>query len=90
MQSVSPVWTDADVENERIVALDQAEYVPLVVLPFKYGDGTIAASVRFRLTDEERKALAEGGDLIVTELTFGNPFTPIDLKICGPDKAPYE
>lgn len=89
MQSISPVWTEEHVENEMVIALDQEQYVPVIMLPFRYSDGTIAASVRFRLSDEERKALAEGADLIVTELTFGNPFTPIDVKICGPNESPY-
>jgi hypothetical protein len=90
MHSVSPVWTEEHVENEMVIALDQEQYIPIVTLPFRFSDGTIAAAVRFRLTDEERKAIAEGADLVVSELTFGNQFTPVDIKVCRPDVNPYQ
>jgi hypothetical protein len=63
MQSVSPVWTDAEVEIERVIALDQPQYQPIIILPVRYSDGTSGLSVRFRLSDEERAAIAAGEDL---------------------------
>jgi hypothetical protein len=87
MNSVSPVWTEKEVEAEHVIALDQPQYEPIILLPFKYSDGTIAGSVRFRLSDEERKTIADGGDLIVTELTFGGPFTPLHLAVRMPDEG---
>jgi hypothetical protein len=88
MESVSPVWSEEEIEVERIIALDQPEYVPIVVLPMCYSDGTPGLSVRFRLSDAERKAIAEGSDILITELTLGQ-FTPIDIKICKPNERPY-
>jgi hypothetical protein len=87
MRSVSPVWTEKEVENERVIALEQAEYEPIIILPFKYSDGTIAGSVRLRLTDEERSAIASGADIIITELTFGGPFTPISVLFRKPGEG---
>lgn len=33
MESVSPVFTEAEVAFERVLALDQPQYLPIVVLP---------------------------------------------------------
>lgn len=90
MDSVSPVWTEAEVWIERVIALDQPEYLPIVTLPIRYADGTSGLSVRFRLTDDERRAISEGADFIVTELTFGLPMTPIHVCVCAPNIAPFE
>lgn len=89
MDSVSPVWTENEVEMERIVALDQPQYLPLVVLPVRYTDGYSGLSVRFRLSDEERKSIADGADIVLTEMTFGGPFTPINVAVCKPNESPY-
>ena len=89
MDSVSPVWTDAEVEIERVIALDQPEYSPIIVLPVRFSDDTCGMSVRFRPTDEERKAIADGADVVVTELTFGASFTPISIMAVHPNKNPF-
>lgn len=83
MDSVSPVWTEAEVEWERVIALDQPEYLPIIVLPVKYDSGGEGMVVRFRFTDEERKAISEGADLVVTELASGY-FTPLCLELRKP------
>lgn len=88
MQSVSPVWTEDEVELERVIALDQPQYIPIIVLPVRYSDGISGMVVRFRLSDEDRKAIADGADLMVSELTFGNPFTPISIQCLHPDERP--
>lgn len=90
MDSVSPVWSEKEVEIERIIALDQPEYLPIVSLPVRFQDGLSGLSVRFRFTDDERKAIADGGDLVITELTFGGPFTPLCTHICPPGIGPFE
>jgi len=90
MDSVSPVWTEKEVEIERVIALDQAEYIPLIALPIRYTDGSSGMSVRFRLTDEERLGIAGGADILVTEMTFGGPFTPINVVVVDPGKNPFE
>lgn len=90
MDSVSPVWTDEFVEIERVIALDQEQYLPIVVLPVRYTDNTSGLSVRFRLTEDERKAIAEGADIILTEMTFGGPFTPVNMQVCNPNTNPFD
>ena len=48
MDSVSPVWTEEQVGAEQVIALDQPEYLPIVILPVLYSDGVAGMSVRFR------------------------------------------
>lgn len=82
MDSVSPVYTEETVRIERVIALDQPEYSPIIILPVVYENGTQAMAVRFRFTEVERQQIADGWDLLLTELTFGgNKFTPIQLQI---------
>ncbi len=89
MQSTSPVWTEEEVPIELVIALDQPQYQPIIILPVTFNEGTQAMCVRFRLTDEERKAIAEGADIVITEMTFGNKFTPLNIVVCQPETAPY-
>lgn len=89
MDSISPVWTEAEVEIERVIAIDQPEYLPIIALPVRFLDNTSGLSVRFRFSEEERKKIAEGGDLVITELTFGGPFTPLHTHICMPNEGPF-
>ena len=89
MDSVSPVWTEAEIDKERIIALYQPEYLPIAILPIQFTDGTLGQSVRFRLTDKERRAIADGADIVITELTFGRQFTPLLTHVCMPGKGPF-
>lgn len=90
MDSVSPVWSEKEVETERVIALEQPEYLPIVGLPVRFADNTPGMSVRFRLTDEERAMIAKGADLVITELTFGGPFTPLCTHVVYPGLSPFE
>jgi hypothetical protein len=86
MNSISPVHSKESVHMERVIALDQPEYFPIVILPVIYSDGMQGMAVRFRFTDEERQNIAAGADLLVTELTFGGSrFTPISLEVVHPE-----
>lgn len=90
MESVSPVWTEEEVPIEHVIALDQPQYIPIIVLPIIYSDGMTGMAVRFRFSPEERQEIANGKDLVITELTFDRPFTPLSLTLCAPDKAPLQ
>lgn len=81
MDSISPVFSEETVELEKVIALGQEEYVPLIGLPVIYPDGNRGVAVRFRLSPEEQKMIADGGDILITELTFGGKFTPISIQI---------
>jgi hypothetical protein len=89
MQSTSPVWTEEEVPVEKVIALDQEQYQPIIILPVTFNDGIQGMCVRFRLSEEERKAIAEGADVVITELTFGGQFTPLQIMVCRPETCPY-
>jgi hypothetical protein len=86
VDSVSPVYNEETVGIERVIALDHPEYIAIIILPVRYHDGTQGMAVRFRFTDDERNLVANGGDLLLTEITFGgNKFTPVSLEIVPKD-----
>jgi len=91
MNSISPVLTEADVQHEHVIALDQKECLPLIVLPVIaecLQGSPIATVVRFEFTAKERQKIANGADLVLMELTFGGPFTPISIALAMPNSIP--
>lgn len=86
MDSVSPVFTEKEVHLEKVIALEQEQYFPIIGLPVIFSDLTEGVAVRFRLSEEERELITNGGDIIFTELTFGRLFTPMSIKIAKPDQ----
>lgn len=44
-------------------------------------NGYNTALLAFRLDEEHRKAIAEGADIYVSLLTFGNPMQPIIVQV---------
>jgi hypothetical protein len=87
MESISPVWSEYEVDQERVIALDQPQYIPIIILPVMFSDGTRALTVRFRLSEEERKRIADGEDLVLTQLG-GGFFVPTNITVCKPNEAP--
>lgn len=51
--------------------------------------GSLAFLCASGYLNEERRGIAEGADIVVTELTFGADFTPLDMKVCMPNEGPY-
>ena len=104
MESVSPVFTQAEVPFELIITGNgpDSPLIPLVAVqidlnvpdpdPEKEGALVLkqrfAMAVRFRLSEEERIAIIKGADIVITELVFGGPFTPINIQLCKPDQKP--
>jgi len=90
MQSVSPVINEKLIEHERVIALDQPEYKPIIIIAActQPDKSDYCLIVRFKLSDEERVKVAAGADLILSELTFGRAFTPVALEFCLPEEIP--
>jgi hypothetical protein len=84
MQPISPVMPGSEA-IEVVLAKDQPEYLPL---PAVYIEEPGRFVTRWRLSDEERQKVVEGGDVILTQLTFGNPFHPVNLQVCHPHEQP--
>ena len=86
MRSISPIYNEELVCAEQVIALDQPEYLPLITLTVAEFNNTSLA--RYEFTDEERKLIAEGADLVVAEMLFGNPYTPMALEIVPKNTPP--
>lgn len=89
MQSVSPVYTEREVDSEQVIALGQEEYYPVVAARIIFKDDSIATVVRYRFTEIERKAIAEGADLVLTQPHHGS-LMPVGLQLAFPNEYPLE
>lgn len=72
---------------EIVLAKDQPElYIPL---PAVYLEMECRPMVtRWRFSDEERKAVANGADIVLQQLTFKQRFQPVQLQVVMPDACP--
>ena len=65
-------------QHETVFAKDQPQYLPMRTLPGENGNSAIA---RFHLTDEQRKAVADGADIYLEILHFKGPLAPSRLMV---------
>jgi hypothetical protein len=84
--------TDHEVEAERVIALDQKQYYPVISVQVTYNDKDdnpqfIATYTRFRFSDKERKAIAAGADLLLSQPHHGL-LMPIGLQLAMPGQYP--
>lgn len=71
-----------------IYAADQPQYRPLDTVKLEGGEGRVIS--RWSLTAEERKAVAEGADLYLQQLTFNTSLQPILPTIGLPQFCPAD
>lgn len=68
-------------QQTMVLAKDQPQYDPLPV----HVDRTTGACIGcFELSDEERKAIANGAKIWLWQYTFGRPFQPVALTTDNP------
>ena len=85
MQPVSPVMPGSE-SIEVVLGKGQPEYIPL---PAVYLDTKARPMItRWRLSDEERVQVENGADIVLTQLTFGNPFQPIRIQVTEQEAMP--
>ncbi len=85
MEAVSPVMPNSEA-IEVVIGKNQPQYIPL---PAVYLDTPATPIIsRWRLTSQERDAIAFGADVVMTQLTFGNAFQPVNLQVVMPDQMP--
>ena len=87
MRSVSPVFTDRELDSEQVIALSQKEYYPIIVARVIFQDNTIASLIRIRLTDKERELVTRGADIILSQPHHGS-MMPMGIQIAFPDEYP--
>lgn len=89
MDSISPVLTDKQIDVEQVIALGQNGYYPIIAARIIYADRSVASLTRFRFSDKERAAIANGADLILSQPHHG-PMMPIGLQLAMPNEYPLE
>ena len=77
MEPTTPVLTKEFQSQEIVYAKDQPEYTPLPVHRNKRG----VVLSRWKLTQQEREAIAAGGDILLSVYTFNQPLQPIRIEI---------
>jgi len=75
--AIGPV-IDGLEDHEKIYALEQAEYIPIRTL---LGERGHSAIYRCELTEEQRKIIADGGDVLVEIIHFGGPLAPSRVMV---------
>lgn len=94
MRSISPVFTEQEVQFEKRAEDANVTSLPvsLEVIDPTSNERKIlpdwGISLRFRLDDEERAAVAAGADLVATQLVFGKPLAPMNLQFCAAGEKP--
>jgi hypothetical protein len=89
MNSISPVLTEREVEVEQVIALGQDAYYPIIAARITYADKSIASLVRYRFSDKEREAIANGADLILSQ-PHHHAMMPVGLQLAMPNEYPLE
>jgi hypothetical protein len=64
---------------EVVLAKDQPGYAPLRVLRSSAPEGYCVS--RWALTADQRSMIADGADIFLVLLTFGNPLQPIQMAV---------
>lgn len=78
MIPVSPV-IDGYQQHEVTFAKDQPEYLPLPALVLEGIEKPVVS--RWRLDDEERKKVAAGADILLTQNIFTDLYHPVRLEV---------
>lgn len=97
MDSVSPVFTDAEISSEQVVALGQKEYYPIIVARIWHviengegkQEGFPSSYTRFRFSDKERELIAAGADLLLGQPHHGS-MMPVSVQLAMPGEYPKE
>jgi hypothetical protein len=84
MEPITPVLPEIGEGPQITVAENQKEYKPLPVLCT-----TAAVMSRWKLSDEDRRHIASGGDLFIVQMNFSEQLQPI-LPFCGTDDEALE
>lgn len=78
MLPVSPVIKGYE-QHEVVFAKNQPEYLPLPALVLEGEEKPVVS--RWRLDDEERKQIAAGADILLTQNIFTDLYHPVRLEV---------
>jgi hypothetical protein len=83
MQPTSPVLVPELQPEEIVYAKDQPEYLPLPVL--RSPQGVVLS--RWKLSDQDRAAIAAGADILLSIWTFNRPLSPLLIEVAEVDRS---
>lgn len=78
MKPISPVIHGYR-DKEVVFAKEQPEYLPLPALVLVGEDKPVVS--RWKLDDEERKQIAAGADILLTQMIFTDLYHPVRLEV---------
>lgn len=78
MKPISPVIKGYE-DIEIVFAKDQPEYLPLPVLRLHGPEKPMMS--RWSLDEEERKRIAEGADILMTQYIFEDLYHPVQMEV---------
>ena len=84
MKPVSPVMPGFSEPYEFVLAENQPEYIPLPVVLVEGDDHRMYS--RWEFSVEERGLIADGGSLLLSQMTFGHRFQPVSLQIVSKEE----
>lgn len=87
MNSVSPVFTDQEVSAEQVIALDQPQYLPIIVARIATEEGFRASVTRYRFSSKERAQISDGADILVYQPHLGS-IMPLAFALANPGEYP--
>jgi hypothetical protein len=85
MTPTSPVLPGSET-IEIVLGKGQPQYIPMPAVYLERPSRPMIT--RFRLSEAERAAIAEGADIVLQQLTFRQPFQPVNLQIVHADQFP--
>jgi hypothetical protein len=79
-KAISPVIPGVAEIDEVEWAKNQPEYETLPAITMR-DSKDVPATSRWQFSEAERKAIAAGADLFLSQLTFGGPLQPVLLQV---------
>lgn len=84
-----PIDAGGDFGHLVVIAENHPDYLPLPIRLPDASDPQGVMITRWAFSDEERKAVAAGADLMLRVLTFRHPIQPMALWIAGHDPEKF-
>jgi hypothetical protein len=83
VKAIQPVLPGSNMP-EILLGERQDQYITLPAIRVT-DDAESAVLTRWELSDDDKKVLANGGDVYLWVWTFGNPFQPVMLEVATPE-----
>jgi hypothetical protein len=86
VEPITPVLSPEFADKEHVFGSNQPQYIPLPALISQCG----VVLTRWRLSEEERKLVLDGADIMLSVWTVGQPLQPVMLEVGNRDRSLLE